>query len=117
MRKSGGAVIVNVAGNTGLRGAPELTRYGAAKAGVVDFIMALAHEWAPDTVCINAVAPGPVITPGSEEQLDIAVTDVDRNIVDRRIGTTCEIADIVQFLTRPRASFVYEETIPVRGVL
>ncbi|UHQ96203.1 SDR family NAD(P)-dependent oxidoreductase [Natrinema halophilum] len=116
MRDGDGGVIVNIASNAGLRGAPALSHYGAAKAGVINLTATLAHEWAGDDVRVNAIAPGVVATPGIEEQLDISATSIDRDSVDRRIGTTDEIADVVQFLASPAASYVIGETIPVRGV-
>lgn len=41
--------------------------------------------------------------------------EIDRSTVDRRIGTTEEIADVVQFLASPAASSMVGETIEAKG--
>ena len=56
-------------------------------------------------------------TPGVAETLDIQETDMPpRETVDRRIGHTEDIADIVQFLASDAAAFVTGETVTVKGV-
>ena len=64
---------------------------------------------------VNAVTPGFVATPGVEAQMGIAADDIDREDVDRRIGTEAEIADVVQFLASPAASYVVGETLTAAG--
>ena len=54
--------IINIASQLAFKGGPMLAHYCAAKAGVVGFTKALAHEGAPHGVLVNAVAPGPVET-------------------------------------------------------
>lgn len=111
----GGGAVVNLASNAGVEGAPGLSHYGAAKAGIVNLTRTLANEWAPHGVRVNAVAPGVVATPGIEEQLGVTATEIDRAETDRRVGRPAEIADVVAFLAGPGASYVNGETLPVRG--
>jgi 3-oxoacyl-[acyl-carrier protein] reductase len=53
--------IIYVASQLGLKGAPDLVHYSAAKAGVIGMTRALAREVAPH-VTVNAIAPGPIET-------------------------------------------------------
>jgi 3-oxoacyl-[acyl-carrier protein] reductase len=55
--------IINIASQLGIKGAPELTHYAAAKAGVLGFTKSLALEVASHNVLVNAIAPGPLNTP------------------------------------------------------
>jgi NAD(P)-dependent dehydrogenase (short-subunit alcohol dehydrogenase family) len=58
MKKRGGGAIVNLASIMGLSGGiyPNAS-YQASKGGVVNLTRALALEWAPDNIRVNAVAP------------------------------------------------------------
>lgn len=114
--KDGGGAVINISSVRSLEAAPEETHYGAAKAGVNSFTRSLASEWAEDGVRVNCIAPGFIATPGAVSVDDTDPSDIDRSNVDRTIGTTGEIADVVEFLASPAASFVVGETLTVRGV-
>ena len=92
-----------------------MSHYGAAKAGVINLTTTLAAEWAESGVRVNCIAPGFVATPGVASQMGVTAEDVDRRAVDRRIGTTEEIADAAQFLASEASSYVVGETITVQG--
>ncbi|MFB6266066.1 MAG: SDR family NAD(P)-dependent oxidoreductase [Halodesulfurarchaeum sp.] len=116
MRENGGGAIINISSTAGERGSPGMTHYGAAKAGIINLTTSLAHEWADDGVRVNCIAPGFVATPGVAEQMGVTAEEVDRETVDRRIGRTDEIADVVQFLASDASSFIVGETIPAKGL-
>ena len=116
MREAGGGTIVNFASVAGQEGAPYMSHYAAAKAGVVNLTSTLAYEWADDGVRVNCIAPGFVATPGVASQMGVTADDIDREEVDRKIGTSEEIADVTQFLASPAASYLTGETITARGV-
>ena len=116
MREAGGGAVINLASVAGQQGAPQMSHYGAAKAGVVNLTATLAYEWAGDGVRVNCIAPGFVATPGVESQMGVSAEGIDREEVRRRIGTSEEIADVAQFLASPAASYVVGETITARGV-
>ncbi|WP_115864753.1 SDR family NAD(P)-dependent oxidoreductase [Halorussus litoreus] len=116
MREDGGGAVINLASVAGQQGAPLMSHYGAAKAGVVNLTTTLAYEWAGDGVRVNCISPGFVATPGVESQMGVSAENIDREEVQRRIGTTEEIADIAQFLASPAASYVVGETITAQGV-
>ena len=59
---SGGS-IVNIASNAGKVGYNNMAAYNASKAAVINLTRALAAEWAPYNINVNAVCPGGVNTP------------------------------------------------------
>ena len=111
-----GGTVINVASVAGQAGSPYMSHYGAAKAAIVNLTTTLAYEWAEDGVRVNCIAPGFVATPGVESQMGVSAGEIDRDDVYRRIGTSEEIADVVQFLASPASSYLVGETITVQGV-
>ncbi|GAA0191605.1 SDR family NAD(P)-dependent oxidoreductase [Halobacterium noricense] len=112
----GGGAVVNLASVAGRRAAQYMSHYGAAKAGVINLTETLALEWAGRDVRVNCIAPGFVATPGVEQQMGVSADEVDRGDVDRRIGTSEEIADIARFLASDAASYMTGETVAAQGV-
>ena len=66
-KKSG--VILNVIANYAWTGSPGVVHSASAKAGVLAMTQTLAVEWARHKIRVNAIAPGPVHTPGASERL------------------------------------------------
>ncbi|MFC4542860.1 SDR family NAD(P)-dependent oxidoreductase [Halosolutus amylolyticus] len=117
MREGDGGVIVNLSSVNGQHPAPNESHYGASKAAIIRLTETLAVEWADDGIRVNCVAPGLIQTPGVAETLGIRSEQMpDREETDRRIGHSEEIADIVQFLLSPAASFMNGETVTAKGV-
>lgn len=117
MRKDGGGTVVNLSSMFGSEGIPNMTHYGASKAGVENLTKSLAVEWAPHDIRVNCVAPGFVQTEALEEMTDWDGADLPpRSTVDRQIGEPEEIADVIQFLASDASSFVVGETLAPRGV-
>ena len=114
--QDGGGSVINISSVRSQEAAPHETHYGAAKAGVNNLTKSLASEWAAEGVRVNCVAPGFIATPGAVTAGDTDPADIDRSEVDRKTGTTAEIADVVEFLASPAASFIAGEILTVRGV-
>jgi 3-oxoacyl-[acyl-carrier protein] reductase len=106
---------VNFASVAGLDGSPYMSHYGSAKAAVVNLTKTLATEYAAHDIRVNCVAPGFVATPGVESQMGVSAGEIDRSSVERRIGLSEEISDIVQFLATPASSYIVGETIRAAG--
>ncbi|WP_312909003.1 SDR family NAD(P)-dependent oxidoreductase [Natronosalvus caseinilyticus] len=113
--KDGGGIVVNLSSVAGIQGAPYMSHYAAAKAGVNALTSSLGFEWATEGVRVNAVAPGFVATKGVEAQMGISADEVDRDDLDRRMGTVEEIADVVQFLASPASSYLVGQTLEAAG--
>jgi 3-oxoacyl-[acyl-carrier protein] reductase len=112
----GGGTVINLASVAGQQGAPYMSHYGAAKAGVINLTSTLAYEWAGNGVRVNCIAPGFVATPGVESQMGITAEEVDRQEVERSMGLSEEISDIALFLASSASSYIVGETITARGV-
>jgi len=116
LEADGGGSVVNFASVAGQRGAPYMSHYAAAKAGVINFTTTVAHEYASRNIRVNCIAPGFVATPGVETQMGVSADNIDRSKVDRRIGLSQEIADMTQFLASEASSYMVGETITAKGV-
>jgi len=116
-RQRGGS-IVSILANYVWTGSPGTIHSAAAKAGVMSMTQTLAVEWAPHGIRVNAVAPGPIESPGAAHQLWSTPEAVDRitnSVPLRRWGTPAEVADAVAFLAAPQSGFITGETLTIDG--
>ena len=100
--------IVAIASQHGVVATPRSPAYCAAKAGVVNLVRALALDWSPRGVRVNAVGPTFVET-GLTSHL-LGDDNIRQDIVNRiplgRLGTPEEVAHAVVFLAGPGASLI-----------
>lgn len=126
MLKQGGGRIVNVIGNDGVKPSYWEVTATAANAADINLTIALADQYGKHNILVNAVNPGPVntdrwrtlceafardmgTTPEEAHQLAIQSMPLGR------IPEPEEIADVVIFLSSPRASFVNGAIINLDG--
>jgi 3-oxoacyl-[acyl-carrier protein] reductase len=112
MVERGSGSIVNIASRLGQMGVPETAAYSAAKAGLIGLTRALAREFGPHGVRVNAVAPGVTIT---EMTRDLVDSDVGRQRLRDmplgRFGRADEVADAVLFLLSDASSLFLGQTL------
>src|SRR6187399_2503342 len=113
-----GGSIVSILANYAWTGSAGTIHSACAKAGVLAMTQTLAVEWAPHKIRVNAVAPGPIESPGAAQQLwssDDAVAAITEGVPLKRWGSTDEVADAVAFLAAPQSGFITGEVLTVDG--
>jgi len=116
-RMAAGGAIINLCSLTSYVGIPTAVPYGSSKSGLLGMTRALASEWAPLGIRVNAIAPGYFHT---------AMTDVfyqDKGwqevmlakIPQRRFGRMEDVGGAVIFLASDASAYVTGHCIPVDG--
>ncbi|MGM9483143.1 2-dehydro-3-deoxy-D-gluconate 5-dehydrogenase KduD [Roseateles sp. NT4] len=117
MSQGGGGKIINVASMLSFQGGLRVASYTASKSGVLGLTRALANEWAPLGINVNAIAPGYMSTNNTAELR----ADADRNdaILGRipagRWGRPEDLSGAVVFLASRAADYVHGHTLAVDG--
>jgi len=119
MRKQGSGAIVNCSSLGGLVGGAERGIYHAAKHGVLGFTKSAALEYAAKGIRINAVCPGLIQTPMSDQMVaggqGEALAALTKMIPMARVGRPDEIASAVLWLCSDASSYVTGQSISVDG--
>ena len=117
MRASGNASLINVASIMGHRGLRQLAGYSATKGAVSALTRALAVEYAPYGIRVNALAPGFIETALTERVLRNPM--INKALIDqtplRRFGSPEDVANVALFLASDEAQFVTGAEIAVDG--
>jgi NAD(P)-dependent dehydrogenase (short-subunit alcohol dehydrogenase family) len=121
MQRQGGGAIVNISSVAGQRGGGLLgtAAYSTSKGAVIALTKALAREFAPAGIRVNAVAPALTMTDLAQRQLDRAPAGMLEKIHATtplgRSAQPSEIAAVIVFLASSEASFVTGHVYNVDG--
>jgi NAD(P)-dependent dehydrogenase (short-subunit alcohol dehydrogenase family) len=119
MRKQGNGAIVNCSSLGGLVGGPQRGTYHAAKHGVLGLTKSAALEYAARGIRINAVCPGLIWTPMSDQMVAAGQGEALKALLGSvpmgRYGRAEEIADAVLWLCSSSASYITGQSISVDG--
>ena len=117
-RLAHGSAIVNIGSLTGQIGRfVGASVYGATKAGVAAYTTYLAVELAGRGIRVNCIAPGVIRAPMSPSMAAVSGGEQASaaHTILGRIGEPEEVAEVVEFLLSPRASYITAQTILVDG--
>ncbi len=117
-RGGGPAQIVNIIATYAWTGGPGTVHSAAAKAGVLSLTRTLAVEWAGHGIRVNAIAPGPIDTEKTREQLwpDPAVQRaILRSIPAGRFGREEEVANACAYLVSDFSDYVTGDCLTLDG--
>jgi 3-oxoacyl-[acyl-carrier protein] reductase len=102
--------ITSVAAVAGNRGQ---VNYSAAKGALHSATKSLALEVASRGITVNAVAPGIIATPMSQDSFDAST--IAQLVPMKRAGQPEEVADLVSFLASERAGYISGQVISING--
>jgi NAD(P)-dependent dehydrogenase (short-subunit alcohol dehydrogenase family) len=119
MLGQGGGSIIHVASPTGLFGFTRLTAYSTSKGGVVGLMRAMAVDYAPDHIRVNAIVPGTIDTPMNAAELSdpTARQRYAEMTPARRLGTPRDLSGIAVFLASEDSDYCVGGIFTVDGGL
>ena len=135
LKAAGGGAIVNVSSVHAIQTSANIASYAASKGGMLALTRAMAIEFAPDNIRVNAILPGAVNTPmlrasmsrdnltgkdtGGVERTDFVrsrLENLARKTVNGRIGDPEEIARAIYFLAdEQQSSFMTGQALVIDG--
>ena len=126
LRADGGGAIVNVSSVHAIQTSANIAAYAASKGGLLALTRAMAIEFAPDNIRVNAILPGAVDTPMlraglnrehvSGANMDERLDNLARKTVSGKVGRPAEIAHAIYFLAdNEQSSFMTGQALVVDG--
>lgn len=114
MVKRGSGKIINITTMVAHVGVPGMALYGATKAALTLLTKSWATEFGPSGVNVNAIAPGPTRTPGTDGMGE-GLEQLAQTLPAGRVAFPAEIAEAAVYLASEEANFVHGATLPVDG--
>jgi 3-oxoacyl-[acyl-carrier protein] reductase len=114
LKKSASGRVINIGGLSAHTGARDRAHVVTAKAGIVGFTRALAHDLAHAHVTVNCVVPGLISTP-RPKHLPQPQHHLTHSTISGERGTPDDVAAVVRFICGPGASYLTGQSIHVNG--
>jgi len=107
--------IVNIIAQI-IRGFPGMVHTGAARAGVDNLTKTLAIEWAKYNIQVNAVAPGVIVSTGTDRYDPQMLELTRKSIPMKRLGSCEDVSHLVTFLlSEDSAGYITGQTYYIDG--
>ena len=117
MMKQRSGSIINISSIVGLNGNAGQCNYAASKAGIIGFTRSIAKELGSRGIRCNAVAPGFIETPMTQQLPEDVRKDWMKQIPLRRGGLDTDVAHVSLFLASDLAGYVTGQVISCDGGL
>ena len=119
MLPNGGGHVINVASIAGLRSAPMISAYSAAKHGVMGLTKSAAHEYARANIRFNAVCPSFIDTPMVRNTMATMDERTQQATVKaspmRRLGDVNEVSAAIAWLASDESTFMNGHAFTLDG--
>jgi NAD(P)-dependent dehydrogenase (short-subunit alcohol dehydrogenase family) len=118
MIRQGGGRVINISSRAGSRGRVNVSAYCASKGGLNQLTQALALEWAPYNILVNAVAPGIINTDRSYEGSTAIPTIPKARVAEiplKRAAELEEVIPIVLYFATEACSYTTGQVILIDG--
>jgi len=119
MLRQGGGSVIHVASPTGMFGFTRLTAYSTSKGGVIGLMRAMAADYAPHHIRVNAIVPGTIDTPMNA--VELSDPQMRKHFAEiapaRRLGTPQDLAGIAVFLASEDSDYCVGGIFTVDGGL
>jgi len=109
--------ILNITSVVGIMGNAGQSSYAASKAGLVGLTKSTAKELASRGITVNAVAPGYIRTPMTENLSQAVKEGYLSSIPLGKTGTPQQVANLVLFLASDEADYITGQVIQIDGGL
>ncbi len=107
--------IINISSIWGVLGGSCESVYSASKGAIIAFTKALAKEFGPNGINVNAVAPGFIQTDMTKNVTEEIKQEIMDNSSLGRLGTPEDVAEVVSFLASEKSEFITGQVIGVDG--
>ena len=114
MTERGGGVIINMGSINGTSGMAKAALYSSTKSAVHGLTRALAAEYGPAGIRVNAIAPGPTLTDITRAHRDF-LDPLIATLPSRGYSTPAQIGATAVFLASDDAANIHGAVIPVNG--
>lgn len=115
MIAQGGGAIVNTASTGGFAGDITRMAYSVSKAAIIGLTRQIATHHGAQGIRCNAVAPGLVLTPGTQGAAADVIALMQRHLLSPEIGQPEDIAALVCFLASSEARYINGQTYIADG--